>query len=121
MDFRPTQEQRLLRDSVRRYCEQASAQSATDDAHDWHQFADYGWLAMPVAEADGGLGAELIDMAIVSEEIGAAPLRTPLVMGAVLPAGVLAHCASGEASARSEEQTSELKSLMSITYAVFCM
>src|SRR3546814_589527 len=54
---------------------------------------------MPVAEADGGLGAELIDLAIVSEEIGAAPLRTPFVMGAVLPARVLARCASGEARA----------------------
>src|SRR3546814_2623604 len=64
MDFRPTQEQRLLRDSVRRYCEQASAQSATDDAHDWHQFADFG---------------------------------------------------------RSEEHTSELQSLMRISYAVFCL
>src|SRR3546814_21082250 len=91
MDFRPTQEQRLLRDSVRRYCEQASAQSATDDAHDWHQFADFGWMAMPVAEADGGLGADLIDLALVSEAIGAAQLRTPFGMGAVLPERVPAR------------------------------
>lgn len=97
MDFRPTQEQQLLRDSVRRYFAAAPAQGAPDDVRDWRQFAEFGWLAMPVAEADGGLEAGLVELSIVSEEIGAALSGAPFVAGAVLPARVLARCTPGEA------------------------
>ncbi|HET8880870.1 MAG TPA: acyl-CoA dehydrogenase family protein [Solimonas sp.] len=96
MDFRPSQEQVLLRDSVRRYFENAG-DDADDDTRDWRQFADFGWLAMPVPEADGGLDAGLVDLAIVCEEIGAALARAPFVAGAVLPARVVARCPAAAA------------------------
>src|SRR3546814_6614093 len=37
------------------------------------------------------------------------------------PAGLVVHPAAGHADGRSEEHTSELQSLMRISYAVFCL
>src|SRR3546814_13975729 len=48
------------------------------------------------------------------------PAGEPLGLGVVGPGGRLARRA-GEAIGRSEEHTSELQSLMRISYAVFCL
>ena len=37
----------------------------------WQDFADMGWLALPLAEQDGGLGGSLADICTVAEELGA--------------------------------------------------
>lgn len=86
-----------MRESARRYCTQVSARDTSDDARDWSQLAELGWLAMPVPELDGGLGAGLLDLTIVSEEIGAALSHSPFVGCAVLPARLLARCTPGGA------------------------
>src|SRR3546814_6345469 len=52
--------------------------------------------------------------------VGAAPSMTTLVLG-VLGALIGSVSLSGSVIARSEEHTSELQSLMRISYAVFCL
>ncbi len=39
-------------------------------ARHWTQYAELGWLAMPFAESEGGLGGRLLDVAIVMEGFG---------------------------------------------------
>lgn len=56
----------------------------------WQDFADMGWLALPLAEQDGGLGGSLADICTVAEELGAGLVVEPFVACAVLGAGLLA-------------------------------
>ena len=66
MDLNLSDEQRLLRESVDRFiAETYDADHRRRSAGDplgfspaiWKQFADLGWLALPIAEEYGGLGA----------------------------------------------------------------
>src|ERR1700738_820466 len=66
MDLTLSDEQRLLRESVDRFiAETYDADHRRRIASDplgfspeiWKQFADLGWLALPIDEAYGGLGA----------------------------------------------------------------
>ena len=66
MDLNLSDEQRLLRESVDRFiAETYNADHRRKAAGDplgfspaiWKQFADLGWLALPIAEEFGGLGA----------------------------------------------------------------
>lgn len=63
-------EKQQLADSVRRYVERGygdSMRSASErhpdgcDPQRWKEFADLGWLALPLSEGDGGLGGSLAD------------------------------------------------------------
>src|SRR3546814_5808784 len=64
---------------------------------------------------------EALRQALVNLEAIAAPAGVmPVVLGAGWP-GVLLHEAVGHGLERSEEHTSELQSLMRISYAVFCL
>ena len=65
MDLTPSDEQRLLRESADRFVSETYTADhrrkiASDplgfSADIWKQFADLGWLALPIAEAHGGLG-----------------------------------------------------------------
>lgn len=106
MDFRLSPEQELLRDSARRYFAgqggvvahaRVSGPAAGREA--WSRFAEFGWLAMPVPEAAGGLGASLEDMAILCEEMGRGLAPVSFVAGALLPARILARCREDDAGA----------------------
>ncbi len=65
MDFSISEEQQLLRDSIEKYVrehcdvERHIRLRATEtgfDADCWQAFAELGWLCIPFAEEDGGLG-----------------------------------------------------------------
>lgn len=97
MDFRLSAEQELLRDSARRYFAaeepvEQRRQCGLRDAENWARFADLGWLAMPVPEDAGGLGASLEDIAILCEEMGRGLSQAPFIGGAILPSRVLDLC-----------------------------
>lgn len=76
MDFEPTEEQRLFRDSVRRFAERHLADGALARAHSPHfpfdasrLLADAGLLGITLPEADGGQGGTLMDAVIAIEEV----------------------------------------------------
>src|SRR3546814_4998431 len=77
-----------------------------------------------------GIGAEKFGVAMVVTIAGAVLLFARVVApGAVVVAGMVIggdplanpHLQLAKSSARSEEHTSELQSLMRISYAVFCL
>ena len=98
MDFSLTEEQIALKDSLGKFI----ARDYTFDdrwkviklaegwsrAH-WNQLAEIGLMALPVAEADGGLGGGGIDTMVVMEQIGRALVLEPYLGCAVLPAALL--------------------------------
>ena len=103
MDFDLTEEQGLLQDSVSKLLadaysfEQRKAmrtQPIGYDASVWRQFADLGLLALPFAEADGGLGGGAVDVMLVMEAFGRHLVLEPYLATVVLAGGCLRHAAS---------------------------
>ncbi|MBI2863552.1 MAG: acyl-CoA/acyl-ACP dehydrogenase [Chloroflexi bacterium] len=45
----------------------------------WRQIAHLGWLALPLPESLGGSGGDLLDIAILAEELGRAAVPTPFL------------------------------------------
>lgn len=110
MDLSYTEEQNLLRDSVQKFIEdnyditQRKKLSESDEGFSrdyWKQFAELGWLAMPFAEEDGGIGGNAIDTMIVMEEFGKG-----LVVEPFFPTVVLAGTAISEFG--SDKQKEEI-------------
>ena len=60
----------------------------------WKQFADLGWLALPIAEAYGGLGGGAIEIGILMEAFGRGLVAEPYLSTVVLGAGLIAECGS---------------------------
>src|SRR3546814_9104738 len=85
-----------------------------------------GALFAPITTVHPAMGAEIMTVAFVVVIIGGLGSFWGVVLAALLVGvvrGVTIHFvpAAGEASMRSEEHTSELQSLMRISYAVFCL
>lgn len=85
--------QEMLTESARRYFERGygSAVRAASLSHPngcvperWTEIAEMGWLAMPLPEDQGGLGASLADMCVLAEEMGRALLVEPWLASCVL-------------------------------------
>ncbi|MNZ12002.1 Acryloyl-CoA reductase (NADH) [compost metagenome] len=102
MDFRPSVEQEMLRESARRFVtteqsfEKRQRRLRDGGADDWAQFAELGWLAMAVDEADGGLGSEPTDIALICEELGRELSLEPFIAAGVLPARILGRAERSE-------------------------
>jgi alkylation response protein AidB-like acyl-CoA dehydrogenase len=105
MDLTPSDEQRLLRESVDRFINEAydsdhRRRTASDplgfSRQIWKQFAELGWLALPVAEAHGGLGAGAVETGILMEAFGRGLVAEPYLATVVIGAGLIAEC-GGEA------------------------
>lgn len=99
MDFDYSDEQRLLADQVGRFGEDHYPATARDallrelDAGDrrrWRGLSGLGLLALPFAEADGGLGGSAVDLMAVMERFGGNLVPEPYVSSGVLAAGLLA-------------------------------
>jgi len=100
MDFQLSEMQQMLFDSAERFArdhysiEQRRSLRETADGLDrdaWSQFAALGWLALPIAEDQGGLGGSLDDVAVLMTAIGAGLATEPYVSTAVLGAHMLAR------------------------------
>ena len=83
MEFDLSKPQKLLKDSAReflsRYCKSKRVRELmnTETANDhelWHAMADQGWTGLVIPEEYGGLGAGLLDLTVVCEEMGRACL-----------------------------------------------
>ena len=95
MDFMFTDEQQMLRDGVSRYlandydfdARRALVQSDQAWSPDvWQQFAEFGLLALPFAESQGGLGGSIADIVAVSELFGEYLVVEPY-LGSILLSG----------------------------------
>jgi len=98
MDFNLSEEQQMLRDGADRYLsehyafEQRGAILATDsrcNEQQWRQYAELGWLALSLPEANGGLGASFIETSLLLEAMGRRLVLEPYATTAVLAARIL--------------------------------
>jgi alkylation response protein AidB-like acyl-CoA dehydrogenase len=96
-------EQSLLRDTVGRFVHEhyslekrnAIVKSGNGyNADYWRTMAELGWLALPFAEADGGLDGTHVETMIVMEQFGKGLVVEPLVASIVLGGGALKRGAS---------------------------
>ncbi len=83
-----TEERALLDNSVNRFVEENRGGETTGRRMQelWQRFAELGWLALPLAEASGGLGGGPRDVQVVSRAFGRGLLSTPYLESAVLAA-----------------------------------
>ena len=109
MDLSYSDEQLLLRDSVEKFISdkydisERNKITATDDGfsrENWQQFADLGWLALPFAEEDGGIGGSPVDTMIIMEEFGKGLVVEPYLPTVVMVGTAIAEY--GSADQRSE-------------------
>ncbi len=98
MDFSLTEEQIALKDSLGKFIDRdytfddrwkvIKSAEGWSRAH-WNQLAEIGLTALPVAEADGGLGGGGVDTMVVMEQIGRGLVLEPYLGSAVLPAALI--------------------------------
>src|SRR5882724_4445507 len=103
MDLTLSDEQRLLRESAERFVgETYDADHRRKLANDplgfsaaiWKQFADLGWLALPISEAHGGLGGGAIEVGILMEAFGRGLVSEPYLSTVVIGAALISECGS---------------------------
>jgi alkylation response protein AidB-like acyl-CoA dehydrogenase/enoyl-CoA hydratase/carnithine racemase len=58
----------------------------------WKQFADLGWLALPIPEAHGGLGGGSIETGILMEAFGRGLVSEPYLSTVVIGASMISEC-----------------------------
>jgi len=99
-------EQRLLcdeaRDFLARHCSPADVlrwqrEGVVRPADLWKRMADLGWLGLGISEADGGLGADFFDLALLHQACGRALVPT---LFAATTGAALAIAAGGSAAQR---------------------
>lgn len=103
MDLNLSDEQRLLRESAERFIAESynadHRRRMANDPHGfspavWKQFAELGWLALPIAEAYGGLGGGAVDVGILMEAFGRGLVSEPYLSTVVLGAALVERCGS---------------------------
>jgi alkylation response protein AidB-like acyl-CoA dehydrogenase len=101
MDLTPSDEQRLLRESADRFVSETyTADHRRKVANEplgfsadlWKQFADLGWLALPIAETHGGLGGGAIEVGILMEAFGRGLVSEPYLSTVVIGASLISEC-----------------------------
>lgn len=100
MSFTFTDDQRQLADSIERYLadkygfEQRNRIRKGEGGWSrqvWKDFAELGWLALPIAEEHGGLGGSTVDLALMMEAFGKALVVEPFIAAIVLGAEIVAR------------------------------
>jgi alkylation response protein AidB-like acyl-CoA dehydrogenase len=105
MNLTYSEEQNLFRESIERFVgntyanrARATAVEKTDgfDPSVWKQFADLGWLSLPLPETAGGLGGDAVDTGIVMEAFGRGLVSEPYISAVVLAGSLLAKLSPAE-------------------------
>ena len=103
MDLTLSDEQRMLRESVDRFVgETYTADHRRKLANDplgfsadiWKQFAELGWLALPIPEGYGGLGGGAVEIGILMEAFGRGLVSEPYLSTIVIGAALISECGS---------------------------
>ena len=93
MDFRLSEEQAMLQDSIQKWCRSNytfDARRAIVDGEEgfsrdnWREFAEMGWLAVPFAEEDGGFGGGPGEVMLLMEQFGRALVVEPYLATVIL-------------------------------------
>ncbi|NMG77038.1 acyl-CoA dehydrogenase family protein [Aromatoleum diolicum] len=109
MDLQFTDEQNMLRDMTRNLCADHSGTDIVRKMEDdplgvpadlWQQMRETGLLGMAIAEDHGGMGLNMLDCAVIYEQLGRNLAPGPYFASTVMSAGALKH--AGEASDRRE-------------------
>ncbi len=104
MDFSFTDEQQMLRDGVARYLEKDYHFDARQkivrgeapwSADAWAQYAEFGLLALPIAEHAGGLGGSISDCVAVADLFGKHLVVEPYLGSVMLAGAALAASDAG--------------------------
>ncbi len=109
MDLSYNEEQTLLADSIARFVRNdydfetrrrlADSEIGFDPAN-WARFAELGWLGIPFAEADGGLGGDSVAVSLLMEQFGRGLVVEPYVPSILLGGGLIAAAGSAAQRAR---------------------
>jgi alkylation response protein AidB-like acyl-CoA dehydrogenase len=106
----------LLTDSVRDYVARScdAAARAESQAHPkacverrWQDFAELGWLSLPVPMAHGGLAGSAADICAMCEQLGRGLVNEPFVASAVLPGALLASLPVGAPVAQLQSRLAD--------------
>ncbi|TMH11804.1 MAG: acyl-CoA dehydrogenase family protein, partial [Betaproteobacteria bacterium] len=98
MDFDFTDDQEMLRDSVRKWVakgydferRKSIVRSGGFSRDAWREIADLGLTGLYVPEAHGGMGFGPVDAMVVMEELGGGLVLEPYAQAALIAGGVLA-------------------------------
>ena len=105
MDFSFSEEQSLLQDSLQRFVQndysfdqrQKLVESDEGFSRDnWKSFAELGWLALPFAEEDGGIGGTPVETMILMEEFGKGLVVEPFISSVVMSGSLLSNMGTAE-------------------------
>lgn len=97
-----------LRESIDRWVERdyqlprhrsAKASATGHDEAAWREFAELGWLGLPIAEAHGGAGLDDAALLCLMTGVGRGLLVEPVLSTCVLGAGLVAACGTAEQQA----------------------
>lgn len=103
MDFNLSEEQKLIRNAVDKFIrndysfdarKKVLAEENGFSRDHWQQFADMGWLGIPFAEEQGGLGGGMVDIVQVMEAFGTGMVLEPYLSAIVLAGGLIARSGS---------------------------
>lgn len=99
MDFSLNAEQQLLKDSIDKYMiERYSAEQRRQFLAEeqgfapkvWQDFAELGWLTVPLPEEEGGFGGSVVDTSVLMEAMGRSVAVEPYLATVVLAARLIA-------------------------------
>jgi alkylation response protein AidB-like acyl-CoA dehydrogenase len=121
-----TEEQSLLKDSVARFVAErypfdrrqkvaASAEGYSEE--DWQQFAELGWLGLPLPEAAGGLGMGPVEVGLLMEAFGRGLVISPYLATVLMGAGIIAAAASPAQQAEILPAVTEGRMKLSLAFA----
>lgn len=100
MDFKLSENTTLIADTARRYLKDnysfdvyRSQLQDADHVHParWHEMLELGWFGLPFPESCGGYGGDLVDVAAIVREAGAALCLDPFVDLVVSPGKLLEY------------------------------
>ncbi|ROM33965.1 hypothetical protein BK648_24720 [Pseudomonas poae] len=103
MNFDFSDDQRTLRDHARRFLSEASDLHALRlailsgtgyDQKLWQQITEQGWQGVAIAEEHGGLGLGMLELCVLTEELGRSLSAVPFFSTVCLAAEVLKRCPS---------------------------
>jgi alkylation response protein AidB-like acyl-CoA dehydrogenase len=103
MDFTFDDTQQMLSDSVDRFIagdydfetrQRIAASESGYSPEIWQRFAEFGWLALPFAESDGGFDGGPVETMILMQAFGRGLVVEPYLANVILAGGVLRRLAN---------------------------
>ncbi len=103
MDFDFTSEQNMLRETASKFFARECPSGKVKELEEsdagyspefWKKMAELGWLGVMFPEEYGGFGGQIIDTAIIMEEMGKAAFPSPYFSTVIQCAMMILHCGS---------------------------